>query len=79
MAWVGMNLKDHEAPTPCHRQDHQPPYLIPDQAAQGPIEPGLEHLLEWHSDRTVVHTYMGFDMSWPELVIKHLVKGCSQP
>jgi len=47
MAWVGMNLKDHEAPTPCHRQDHPPPYLIPDQAAQGPIQPALEHLLEW--------------------------------
>ena len=47
MAWVGRDLKDHEAPTPCHRQDHQPPYLIPDQAAQGPIQPALEHLLEW--------------------------------
>ena len=26
----------------CHRQGHQPPYLILDQAAQGPIQPGPE-------------------------------------
>jgi len=48
MAWVGRDLKDHEAPTPpCHRQGHQPPYLVPAQAAQGPIQPGLEHLQGW--------------------------------
>jgi len=29
---------------PCHMQSHQPPHLILDQAAQGPIQPGLEHL-----------------------------------
>jgi len=28
-------------------QGHQPPYLILDQAAQGPIQPGLEHLQGW--------------------------------
>ena len=28
----------------CHRQGHQPPHLILDQAAQGCIQPGLEHL-----------------------------------
>jgi len=44
MAWVGRDLKDHQAPTPCHRQGHQPPYLILDQAAQGCIPPGPEHL-----------------------------------
>ena len=27
-----------------HRQGHQPPYLILDQAAQRPIQPGLQHL-----------------------------------
>ena len=43
MARVGRDLKDHEAPTPRHRQGHQPPHLILDQAAQGPIQPGLEH------------------------------------
>jgi len=47
MAWVGRDLKDHEAPTPCCRQGHQPPYLIQGQAAQGPIQPGLEHLQGW--------------------------------
>ena len=44
MARVGRDLKDHEAPTPHHRQGHQPPHLIPDQVAQGSIQPGLEHL-----------------------------------
>ena len=29
---------------PCHRQGHQPLYFILDQAAQGPTQPGLEHL-----------------------------------
>ena len=47
MAWVGRDAEDHQAPTPCHGQDHQPPYLILDQAAQGPIQHGLEHLQEW--------------------------------
>ena len=42
LAWVGRDLKDHEPPH--HRQGHQPPHLIPDQAAQGPIQPNLEHL-----------------------------------
>jgi len=31
----------------CHRQGHQPPRLIPAQAAQGPIQPGLEHVQGW--------------------------------
>ena len=45
MAQVGRDLKDHEPPH--HRQGHQPPHLIPDQAAQGPIQPNLEHHLGW--------------------------------
>ena len=28
-------------------QGHQPPYLILEQAAQGAIQPGLEHLQGW--------------------------------
>uniref|UniRef100_A0A8C3L1I6 Kinesin family member 13B n=1 Tax=Chrysolophus pictus TaxID=9089 RepID=A0A8C3L1I6_CHRPC len=32
---------------PCHMQGHQPPHLIPPQAAQGPIQPGLGHLQGW--------------------------------
>ena len=46
MAWDGRDLKDHQAPTPV------PQAGLPtstsnarlDQAAQGPIQPGLEHL-----------------------------------
>jgi len=37
MARVGRDLKDHQAPTPCHRQGRQPPYLLLGQAAQGPM------------------------------------------
>jgi len=33
-----------ELQPPCCVQDHQPPHLILVQAAQGPIQPGLEHL-----------------------------------
>ena len=47
MAGVGRDLRDHEAPTPCCRQGCQPPYLILDQAALGPIQPGFEHLQGW--------------------------------
>ena len=43
-AWVGRDLKDHKVPNPHHRQGHQTPHLILGQAAQGPIQPGLEHL-----------------------------------
>ena len=32
---------------PHHMQGHQPPHLIPAQAAQGPIQPGLERLKGW--------------------------------
>jgi len=52
MAWVGRDLKDHQVSTPNHppqhRQGHQPPHFIPAQAAQGPIQSGLEH----HQGRT---------------------------
>ena len=47
MVGVGRDLKDHQLQPPCHMQDHQPPHLILDQAAQGPIQPGLEHLQGW--------------------------------
>ena len=46
MAWVGRDLKDHESLTPCKGQGHQPLHLL-DQAAQGLIQPGLEHLQGW--------------------------------
>jgi len=32
---------------PWHRQGHQPPDLVLDQAAKGPIEPGPEHVQGW--------------------------------
>ena len=41
MAWVGRDLMDHEAPTPLPQVG--PPAIL-DQAAQGPIQPILEHL-----------------------------------
>jgi len=43
--WKGPQGSSSPNPA-CHRQGHQPPYLTPDQAAQGPIQPGLEHLQE---------------------------------
>ena len=44
MAWVGRDLKDHEAPTP-PSQAGLPTSTA--QAAQGPIQPGLEHFQGW--------------------------------
>ena len=44
MAWVGRDLKDHESPNPLPQAGPPTPHLIPDQAAQGPIQLGLEHL-----------------------------------
>ena len=45
MAWVGRDLKDHQPPT--HQPQAGPPtstFDARDQAAQGPIQLGLEHL-----------------------------------
>ena len=39
MAWVARDLKDHPVPCPYHGQGCHPP----DQAAQSPIQPGLEY------------------------------------
>ena len=44
MAWVGRDPMITELQPPCRVQDHQPPHLILVQAAQGPIQPGLDHL-----------------------------------
>ncbi|EOA93912.1 hypothetical protein Anapl_14400, partial [Anas platyrhynchos] len=43
LVWVGRDLKDHPVPAPCHGQGHLPPA----QAAQSPIQRGLEHLQGW--------------------------------
>jgi len=40
MPWASRDLKAHAVPTPCHGQGCRPPA----QAAQGPIQPGLENL-----------------------------------
>jgi len=44
MDWVGRDPKDHQVPNPSHRQGHQLPDVVQDQAAQSSIQPGLEHL-----------------------------------
>ena len=36
-----------ELQPPHHTQGHQPPHFRPAQAAQGPIQPGLQHLHGW--------------------------------
>jgi len=45
MAWVGRHPEDLPVPSPCYGQEHFPTA----QAAQGPIQPGLEHLQGWGS------------------------------
>jgi len=44
--WFGLEgtLKIIKFQTPCHRQSHQPPYMVLDQVAQCLIQLGLEHL-----------------------------------
>ena len=40
---------------PCHTQGRRPPRVTADQAAQGPIHAGLEHLRGW----TGIHSLSG--------------------
>ena len=46
IGWPGLEgtLRTMKLQPPHYRQGHQPPHFIPAQAAQGLIEPGLEHL-----------------------------------
>jgi len=44
MAWFGKDLKDQLLPIPCCGQAYQPLNHIPEQAAQGPIQPRHECL-----------------------------------
>ena len=60
MAWVGMVLKDHEVPTPSHRQHCQLLGQVLGQVARGPIQPGLEHLQGWN-----IHKLSGQTVSAP--------------
>jgi len=50
MAWVGRDPKDYPVPTCCRQSCHPPS----DQAAQGPIQPGLEHIQGWS-----IHSFFG--------------------
>ena len=47
--WLGLEgtSRTIKLQPPCCRQGPQPPNLIPAQSAQGPIQPGLEHLQGW--------------------------------
>jgi len=45
MPWVGKDPMDHQVPAPpATGRAHHPPDWVLDQAAQGPIQPGLEDL-----------------------------------
>jgi len=52
MEWLELEwtLKTIKVPTPCHGQGYHPPA----QAAQGPIQAGLEHLQGWG-----IHSFSG--------------------
>ncbi|KAK4808149.1 hypothetical protein QYF61_000129 [Mycteria americana] len=50
LVWVGRDLKDHRVPPPCHGQGCLPL----EQAAQSPIQPGLEHFQGWG-----IHNFSG--------------------
>ena len=50
MAWVGRDLKVHSDATPFYGQGYHPAA----QAAQGPIQPGLEYLQGWG-----IHSFSG--------------------
>jgi len=54
MAWMGRDLRAHLVLTPCYGQDCQPLNQAVDQAAQGIIQPGLEHLQGWS-----IHSFSG--------------------
>ena len=45
--WLGLEgtSRNMKLQPLCHRHSHQPPYLILDQAAQGPIQPNYRILL----------------------------------
>ena len=50
-SWNGLGWKESQESSsskhPCYRQGFQPLDQVEDQAAQDPIQPGLEHLQEW--------------------------------
>ena len=73
--WLGLQGTSRiiELQPPCCRQGLQPPYLILDQAAQGPIQPGLEHL-----QGRSIHSLSGQPVPAPHHSLgKELVKTCA--
>jgi len=56
----------------CRRQGHQPPHLILEQAANGPIQPGLEHLQG--QGPQVIHRVSGA-LEWVLRTALKLVRG----
>jgi len=51
MFGVGRDLKAQPAPTPCHGQGFHPP----GQAAQAPMQPGLERFQGWGTTDSLNH------------------------
>ena len=45
--WLEVTSRMMELQPPHHTQGHQPPHFRQAQAAQGPIQPGLQHLHRW--------------------------------
>ena len=51
MTRVGRDLEDHVVPTPLPGRATKHTHLL-DQVAQGPVQPGLEHLQGWGKEPT---------------------------
>jgi len=49
MTWIARDLEDDLVPALCPGQTCQPLHEALGQAAQGPMQPGLEHLQGWGS------------------------------
>ena len=84
MAWVERDLKDHQVPTPCHRQSCQLLDQALDQIAQGPIQPALKPLQGspfQHLTTLLVKKFLNFpltsDLNLPSFSLKK--KNCSCP
>jgi len=56
MAWVEGDFKDHLVPNLCRGQGYHPPA----QAAQGPIQPGLEHFQGWDTTASLGNLFLYF-------------------
>ena len=81
--WLGLEgiPKIIEFQHPRHRQGHQPPDLVLDQAAQCPIQPGIEHLQgKWDNigksqshvfvQKTSIHAWQIRQVSWRFIFLK---------